>query len=173
MFRISFFSFACSDLREYLQAHDIEPENKVSVYCHRILVQNGILFYLTWTLVAALLSFSTTLNRELEVSNEGASLAALIILAVTTLAYFYCESFVFETYTTHTVTFYVVLIWALSGVLKGVWGENDVIVGMTLALLIVAIILLIIRIVIIVLRSRRRDSYDSIGYSSDKQTLTT
>lgn len=166
------FGLACSNLREYLQARDISSENKSDVWCQRILVQNGILFYLTWTLAATMLSFSIVLNRDLDVSDQSASLASLVILTIVVVGYFVCESWVFPTYTEYTVSFYIGLIWAFSGIFSGVWGENDVIGGYVLALLILSCILLVVRIVIIVMRHRRR-SYETIGYNADTEAITT
>lgn len=162
---------ACSNLREYLDTQAITSENKGDVWAHRILIQNGILFYLTWTYVALLLSFSIVLNKELDVSDQSASLASLIILAILAIVYFIVENFVFNIYLEFTFTHYVALIWALSGVFANSWGVNDAVGGLTLALLIVVVLMLIARIVILVMRNRRRESYDSIEYDNQTQTV--
>ena len=162
---------ACTNLRDYLETQSITSENKCDVWSQRIVVQNGILFYLSWTYVALMLSFSMVLNQELEVSDQSASLASLIIIFIFAVAYFVVENYVFNASLEFTFTHYVVLIWALSGVLAGSWGVNDAVGGLTLALLIVAVLMLIARIVILVLRNRRRKSYDSIEYDNQTQTV--
>lgn len=120
-----------------------------------------------------MLSFSIALKRELDVSDQAASLTSLIIVTICTITYFILENFVFQSYLTFTITHYVALIWALSGVLAASWGVDDAVAGLTLALLIVACIMLIARIVIIVLRNRRRESYDSIEYDNKNEAIRT
>lgn len=165
------FGFACSNLQEYLETRSIDNENRADVWCQRILVQNGILFYLTWTLVASLLSMAIVLTRELEAADQTASITALVILAVITILYFYAENFWLKSYTEYTFTFYLGLIWALSGVFVGVWGVNDIVGGLTLGLLVVVCLLFVLRLVVLVLRSRKRESYDQITYNSETQAI--
>lgn len=162
---------ACSNLREYLDTQAITSENKGDVWAHRILIQNGILFYLTWTYASCMLSFSIVLNKELDVSDQSASLASLVIFTILAIVYFIVENFVFNIYLEFTFTHYVALIWALSGVFANSWGVNDAVGGLTLALLIVVVLMLIARIVILVMRNRRRESYDSIEYDNQTQTI--
>ena len=111
------------------------------------------------------------LNKELDVSDQSASLASLVIFTILAIVYFIVENYVFNIYLEFTFTHYVALIWALSGVLANSWGVNDAVGGLTLALLIVVVLMLIARIVILVMRNRRRESYDSIEYDNQTQTV--
>lgn len=165
------FGLACCNLREYLQTSDVDSRNRADVWAHRILVQNGILFYLTWTTVASLLNFAVALKEELGASDVGASLTILIILAIITVVWFGVENFAIRTYTEYTFAYYVAQIWALSGVICSVWGVNDTVAGFVLALLILTVILLIARIIIVAIRTRRRESYETITYDADTENV--
>jgi len=166
------FVMACSDLADYTKTHEQTTDNKADIWCQRILVQNGLLFYATWTVVASLINFAIVLNKELHASDEVSSLIALVILAIATITWFFMESFMFKTYTEYTISAYVTLIWALSGVIAGVWDRNNVVGGVALALLVVCVVLLILRIVIITLRVKRRAAYSNISYSSATNTVS-
>lgn len=162
---------ACSDLTDYESTHEITGSNKVDIWCQRILVQNGLLFYGTWTTVATLINTAVVFSYELNLSTETSSLIALSFLGVLALTWFIIESFVIQQYTGYTFTAYIALIYALSGIIAGVWGENQAVAGLTLALLISSIIFLAVRIVILVFRGTKRTSYDSIGYSAKSETV--
>ncbi|XP_066920635.1 uncharacterized protein [Clytia hemisphaerica] len=166
------FTISCYDLHDYLNTHEIDNNNKIDVWCQRILVQNGILFYLTWTIVASLLNFAIFLNQELSTSDETSSLIALIILGVTAIAWFVLENFAFKAYTEYTFSAYITLIWALSGVIANVWDNNRVVSGLTLGLLVTACILLVLRILLIVLRVRKRASYSNISYNAESEKVS-
>lgn len=163
--------YACSDLHDFEASHEVTENNKADVWCQRILVQNGLLFYATWTAVATLLNAAILLNQEVGASDQTASLTVLIILTVFTILWFYMEGFLFQGYTDYTVSVYLALIYALSGIFSNAWDNNDAVGGLTLALLIVVIILLIVRIVLICVRPSRGSSYDSISYNRQSDTV--
>jgi len=163
---------ACTDLADYEATHEVSHANKLDVFCQRMLVQNGLLFYGGWTTVATLINTAVVFAYELGASTETASLIALSFLGVLLLIWFVVENFVLEKYTKYTCTEYVALIYALSGIIAGVWEKNEAVAGLTLALLITTVILFVVRCIIIVFQSRKRASYDNIGYSARSDSVT-
>lgn len=164
--------YACDSLHDFQAAHEMTSDNKVDIWCQRILVQNGILFYATWTNVATLINAAVLLNQEVGASDQTASLIILVILLVSVILWFYLESFMFQGYTDYTVSAYLALIYALSGIFANAWGQNDAVGGLTLALLIVVIILFIVRIVLICVRPSRGETYETIKYNSQNEAVS-
>jgi len=163
--------FAVTDLKSYLDENEITSSNKVDIWCQRILVQNGLLFYASWTTVATLINTAIVFAYELGASTETASIIVLSFLTVIVLAWYLLENFAFENYTEYTFTAYIGWIWGLSGIFANIWGKNDTIGGFVLGLLILTIIMFISRVVLIVLRSMKNKSYENIGYDANKQTV--
>jgi hypothetical protein len=123
------------------------------VWFQRIIVQNGLLFYGTWTTVATNLNFCITLVYYLDVAVQTACIVTLVVVGVLLLSWFILENFVFVNSVQYTVTAYVVLIIALNGVFtNGVFDTDKTVGGLVLALLIAAAVFLIIRLIIIVIR---------------------
>ena len=124
--------------------------NLFDVWCTRILVQNGVIFYATWVSIATCLNLVIFLHYNLGMDGSRAATAALGILLCATLLWFIMENFVFQEYTRYVFTEYVVLIVALSGVLKAHWTGGQGNQAFVLAVLIVSAILLVARIALIV-----------------------
>lgn len=132
-----------------------EP-NKLDVWCVRILVQNGILFYATWVSIATCINVAVYLEYNLGVSSSKAGTAALAILTSTIILWFILENFVVQEYTRFIVSEYIVLIIALGGVVKAHWTDGHGNQAFELALLILAGVLLVARIALIVVQERKR-----------------
>ena len=166
------FYFVSVDIHKYLSNNAITSTNRKDVWCLRILVQNGILFYTSWNTVIALINTGVVFSYQLGTSTETASITILSFLAIILLAWYLLENFGFQAYTEYTFTSYVGFIWALSGIFVKAWEVNDLVGGFTLALLILTLILFIVRITIILIRSAKRTSYENISYNAEKQVIT-
>ncbi|PKK20581.1 putative LOC102086399 [Columba livia] len=89
--------------------------HKAELWLIRILVQNGLALYATWTTIATLLNFAVVLIYKWNVSNETATTASLSILALYLVIWFYLENFFFDKYVCYNLTIYPVVIIALTG----------------------------------------------------------
>ncbi|XP_046379254.2 uncharacterized protein LOC124151041 [Haliotis rufescens] len=92
-------------------------ERKIDIWCIRILVQNGIALYATWTTIESLLILAVvmTYTSVPVVAEETSSTVSLSILAAFMLVYALTDFFAFDRFSRFTVTPYVVLIVAFSG----------------------------------------------------------
>ncbi|XP_012556939.1 uncharacterized protein LOC100206920 [Hydra vulgaris] len=165
--------FALTDFYEFTSTQSNLTENKWDLWAHRILVQNGILFYGTWTTVASLINTGIFLKYELEVKSQTASLVGLSILAVLILAWFILENFVLTAYTGYTFTAYIVLIWAFTGIHIGVWNKNTPVAVFNCVLLVFSCLFLVARIVILIVRNSKKASYETIGYDAKQGAVRT
>lgn len=140
-------------LKNFLDDNPMYAMGNRDVWFQRIIVQNGLLFYGTWTTVATNLNFCITLVYYLDVAVQTACIVTLVVVGVLLLSWFILENFVFVNSVQYTVTAYVVLIIALNGVFtNGVFDTDKTVGGLVLALLIAAAVFLIIRLIIIVIR---------------------
>ncbi|XP_063247648.1 uncharacterized protein LOC134547520 [Prinia subflava] len=89
--------------------------HKAELWLIRILVQNGLALYLTWTSIATLLNFAVVLIYKWDVPNEKATTASLSILALGLVTWFYLENFFLDKYVRYNLTIYPVVITALTG----------------------------------------------------------
>ncbi|XP_068796791.1 uncharacterized protein [Struthio camelus] len=89
--------------------------HKAELWLIRILVQNGLVLYATWTTIATLLNFAVVLIYKWNVSNEKATTASLSILALSLVIWFYLENLFLDKYVHYNLTVYPVIITALTG----------------------------------------------------------
>ncbi|KAL8173300.1 UNVERIFIED_CONTAM: hypothetical protein K2H54_044477 [Gekko kuhli] len=123
----------------------------------RILVQNGIALYATWTTIATLLHFTVVLVYIGDVANETATIVSLCILFFGLIGWFYLENFVLDKYVRYNLAVYPGVILALGGILKKKpmsYSPNSISVLVVL-LLIVTGGLGAIRIIVAVDRNRK------------------
>ncbi|XP_066036447.1 uncharacterized protein [Chamaea fasciata] len=92
-----------------------EKGHKAELWLIRILVQNGLALYLTWTSIATLLNFAVVLIYKWDVPDEKATTAALSILALGLVIWFYLENYFLDKYVRYNLTVYPVVIAALAG----------------------------------------------------------
>ncbi|XP_021245511.1 uncharacterized protein LOC110395440 isoform X2 [Numida meleagris] len=89
--------------------------HQADLWLIRILVQNGLALYATWTTIATLLNFAVVLIYKWDVSNETATTASLSILALILIMWFCQENFFLDKYVRYNLTIYPVVIIALTG----------------------------------------------------------
>eukprot|EP01083_Nonionella_stella_P011411 32440_1 len=91
---------------------------------YRVLINNGVAFYAGWCSVASCLNFGLFLAFPCDVDQYIASVAALSVLSVILLAYLSLDFYALKRLFIYTYSPYVVLLWALSGILTNE-GNND------------------------------------------------
>ena len=119
----------------------------------RLLVHNGIGMYVTWTVVASLVGLSIMLiYREPFLTQEAASAISASLLSVAVLAYTILDVFIIDKNTRYLFTPYLVLLWALKGIMdKGFFPERTysiivaVLLGYSVLAFLVKLILVIVR----------------------------
>jgi len=151
-------AFAICDLKKFTDEQKISNKNKVDVWCQRFLVQNGLIFYATWTTVATLINLAGVAAYRGNATTLSASIISLSLLTVLAITWFILESFVFINYTEYTFTAYITLIIANTGVFaaNNKIGGNDTMKSFTLTLIILSALLLIVRLIIICVRHKKR-----------------
>ncbi|XP_041473934.1 uncharacterized protein LOC121422798 [Lytechinus variegatus] len=136
----------------------METNHKVDLWCNRILLQNGLAVYATWTTIATLINLSIALTYLADVKNLSASLISLSILTAEVVVYFVVDTFYWDRYLRYTFTVYPTVIWALSGVLSENWDPDTKTSIFNAVLLAVGCLCFVIKIVLVVFV---RDQLDS------------
>ncbi|XP_053568053.1 uncharacterized protein LOC128657679 [Bombina bombina] len=147
----------------FLNGEWFQKTHKVDLWLIRILAQNGIAVYATWTTVASLLNFAVVLTYNGNFPNSTSTTVSLSILAFEVLLWFGLENFVFDKYVRYTITVYPVVIVALSGALNKNYNVhaasyNDIYIAVLLA---VACALFVARLGLVIWRHFRRPLYES------------
>ncbi|XP_060596623.1 uncharacterized protein LOC132750632 [Ruditapes philippinarum] len=97
----------------------IKQERKSDVWLTRFLVQNGLGIYATWTAIATHLNFGFVLayRSAHDIGVKNSSTIALGVLSGFILLFLVTDWVFLDRYTRYTFTPYLVLVWALYGVL--------------------------------------------------------
>ena len=121
---------------------------KIDLWISRLLVPNGLVIYTTWVTVATLLNFGIVLQYYASVSAITTGAVILWLLSVIVVGYFALENTILDRFARFIFVVYLVLIWALSGVLSAHWGQEDTNTNpvLTLLLLLLVIVLFIARV---------------------------
>ncbi|XP_067291538.1 uncharacterized protein si:ch211-161h7.5 [Pseudorasbora parva] len=105
--------FTCHALK--LHGAWLHKYHKVDLWCIRILVQNGIAVYTTWTTIATLINFTIVLRYDAGMTQSDAATVSLSILLGEAISWFIVKNFVFEKNLRYILTVFPVVIVALSG----------------------------------------------------------
>lgn len=84
---------------------------------HRIIIHNGIALYTTWCTIASLLNLNISIQYLGRCDAEVTSLVCLSVLLAIVVGWFVLENTYFDRYVRYTITQYMVVIFASSGVL--------------------------------------------------------
>lgn len=135
----------------------------------RLLVQNGLALYSTWTTIATLLNLCVVLDLE-GVARATAGTASLCVLLLELLGWFILENFVLDRYVRYILTIYPVVIVALLGnVTKNYQpGNPSPNTVFTVVLLVLACLLFLVRVAMVMWRTRKQPLYS--GESSNDLT---
>ena len=147
---------ACVDLKDFLDKQTLYDYGYSDVWLQRLLVQNGLLFYGSWTTIATLINFAIVLSYYMGLSTRAASLISLSLLGTLASMWFALENFVFLSYTEYTFTAYIVLMIALIGILLNIISIDRLVGGLSLGLLVLSAMFLIARCIIINLRHHNK-----------------
>ncbi|KAJ8419161.1 hypothetical protein AAFF_G00006600 [Aldrovandia affinis] len=151
--------FSCHGLKVY--GPWLNKYHKVDLWLIRILVQNGVAVYATWTTIATLLNLTIVLAYKSAVSMSDASTLSLSLLLIEVLGWFVLENFILDSHVRYILTVYPVVILALSGNMsknfKAASPSNNGI--FTAVLLSVACTLFTVRLALVVWRHRKKPYY--------------
>ncbi|XP_028282970.1 uncharacterized protein LOC114449468 [Parambassis ranga] len=92
----------------------LQTYHRKDLACLRILVQNGLAVYTTWTSIASLINFSVVLQLW-GVDRSTAGTASLCILFAEVVGWFILENWVLDRWVRNILTVYPVVIVALVG----------------------------------------------------------
>ena len=151
---------ASKSLHDYLK----NEKNPIvaDVWCVRILVQNGIIFYNAWVTIATCINLVVTLHYQLGFDASKSATAALAVLLCVTVFWFILENFVLQDYTRFVFAEYIVLIVGLSGVMKAHWTGGQGNQSFVLVCLIVSALFFIARIALIIVQEKRKSKREEI-----------
>ncbi|XP_051910254.1 uncharacterized protein LOC127593076 [Hippocampus zosterae] len=105
--------FSCCGLHIY--GAWLHKFHRVDLWLVRVLVQNGIAMYATWTTIASLLNLAIVLNTYASLSQTSAATISLAILVVVVFVWFVLENFFLDKHVRYILVIYPVVIWALIG----------------------------------------------------------
>ncbi|XP_012683319.2 uncharacterized protein si:dkey-29d8.3 [Clupea harengus] len=155
-----------------LSAHGswLSQHHPKDLWCIRVLVQNGIAVYTTWTTIATLINLTIVMGIS-GVSKTNAATVSLSLLLIEVLGWFVVENFVIDRHVRYILTVYPVVIVALVGNVYKHYdpeapGRNA---KFTVVLLVLACLLFVFRVVMVIWRNRKQPIY----YSTSREPLTT
>lgn len=151
--------FSCWGLHTY--GPWLNKYHKVDLWLHRVLVQNGVAIYATWTTVASMVNLDIVLIYDTDMSQAEGSTISLSILTGVLIVWFILENTLLDKYVRFIVSIYPVMIWALAGVFAENYdaeepSRNNIFVA---ALLAVACTLFVARVILVVWKSIKKPLY--------------
>jgi hypothetical protein len=135
------------------------------MFAIRILLQNGLAFYLTWLSVVAILNFNIFIRFMLAVEGTKASTIALSILLALMVVYFLVENFLWQRFLLYVISPWIVLLLTFDAMLTYNWyagflNQNNY---LTLAMFALTAVFLAAKLIMICLYkslcSHRYDTY--------------
>ncbi|KAI1902225.1 hypothetical protein AGOR_G00042520 [Albula goreensis] len=155
--------FCCHGLHFY--GAWLKKYHRVDLWLIRVLVQNGMGVYATWTTIATLLNFTIVLDYNAGLSKEGAATVSLSFLLIEVLLWFVVENFVLDKYVRYILTVYPVVILALSGNIAKHYDpaaprRNSIFTAVLLAL---ACVLFVVRVILVIWRHRTQPLYQDLN----------
>ncbi|XP_030631327.1 uncharacterized protein si:dkey-29d8.3 [Chanos chanos] len=154
--------FSCAGLN----AHGawLSQNHPKDLWCYRLLVQNGIATYATWTTIATLLNFTIVLDDG-GVSKTDAATVSLCLLLLEVIVWFIVENFVIEKHVRYILTVYPVVIFAFIGNITKNYdpsnpSRNAIFSAVLLAL---ACVLFVVRVVLVVWRHRKQSIFYDVS----------
>ncbi len=122
------------------------------IWLVRFLVQNGLGMYATWVTIATLINLGMVLTHSADVDMKVASTVCLAILAFEVVVWFIADLVFLDNHVRYLVTPYVVLVWALSGVVEENYvsaeERNSILAFLLLSASVAALIIKVIALVV-------------------------
>lgn len=155
----SMLGFICHGLHVY--GAWLNKNHRVDLWLLRVLVQNGVMIYTTWTTCATLINLTIVLIYEAGMNPADAATVSYCILGVALLVWFALEQLVLDKHVRYILTTYPVLIWALSGNLdKNYNAESPDQNGILIVLLLtVSCVMFAVRIALVIWRHIKHPLY--------------
>ncbi|AWP20611.1 Hypothetical protein SMAX5B_001584 [Scophthalmus maximus] len=155
--------FSCHGLHNY--GAWLNKYHKVDLWLHRVLIQNGVAIYATWTTIASMINLAIVLNYNASLSPTDAATVSLSILTAVLIVWFILENFVLDKHVRFILTIYPVVIWALTGVfMKNYNAEdpdhNDIFI---VSLLAIACALFVGRVFLVIWRQIKYPLYEDVN----------
>ncbi|XP_028289338.1 uncharacterized protein LOC114453585 [Parambassis ranga] len=152
--------FICHGLHIY--GAWLKKYHKADLWLLRVVVQNGVMIYTTWTTIATLINLTIVLTYEAKVSATDAATISYSILAVLLLVWFVLENSVLDKHVRYICITYPVMIWALSGNLDKNYDDkspsrNGIFIAVLLAL---ASVLFVTRLILVLWRHVKQPLYE-------------
>ncbi|XP_010770926.1 uncharacterized protein [Notothenia coriiceps] len=159
----SMICFICHGLHVY--GAWLKKYHKVDLWLLRVLVQNGVMIYTTWTTIATLINLTIVLTYDVGMSPLDAATISYCFLIVVLLVWFALENFVLDKHVRYVLVIYPVVIWALTGNLdKNFDAESPNRNGFFIvALLALASVLFLVRIVLVIWRHIKQPLYTDVS----------
>ncbi|XP_062841302.1 uncharacterized protein si:ch211-161h7.5 [Trichomycterus rosablanca] len=151
--------FSCHGLKEY--GAWLNKYHRIDLWCIRILVQNGIAVYTTWTSIASLINFTITLSYDAGMNKTDAATLALSLLLVAVIAWFVLENTLLDRHVRYILTIYPVIIVALSGGMTKNFDASAPALNsvFTAVLLAIACVLLVVKVCLVIWRHLKQPIY--------------
>nr|XP_046227984.1 uncharacterized protein si:ch211-161h7.5 [Scatophagus argus] len=155
--------FSCHGLHIY--GAWLDKYHKVDLWLHRVLVQNGVAIYATWTTIASLVNLTIVLISNANMSQTDAATLTLSILTVVLLVWFVLENSVLDKHVRYILIIYPVVIWTLTGIFTKNYDtaaptRNNI---FTAALLAAACALFVARVVLVIWRNIKNPLYKDVS----------
>ncbi|CAK6972891.1 uncharacterized protein LOC121888488 [Scomber scombrus] len=155
--------FSCNGLHVY--GAWLNKYHKVDLWLLRVLIQNGIAIYATWTTIASLINLNIVLTTEANMSQMNAAIVSLSVLTVVLFVWFILENGVLDKYVRYILSIYPVVIWALTGVYTKNYdaeaqSPSDIFI---VALLASACVLCATRIVLVIWKHIKKPLYEDVS----------
>ncbi|XP_004081121.1 uncharacterized protein LOC101165601 [Oryzias latipes] len=154
--------FSCWGLSKY--GAWLNKYHKVDLWLHRLLIQNGVAIYATWTTIASLINLNIVLAYDSGVSSSDASTTSLSILTVVLVVWFILENSVLDKHVRFILSIYPVVIWALTGVYTKTYNpaaptRNNIFV---VSLLGISCLLFAVRLLLVAWRQVKKPLYRDV-----------
>ncbi|KAJ0022909.1 hypothetical protein NQD34_015043, partial [Periophthalmus magnuspinnatus] len=155
--------FICHGLHVY--GPWLKKHHKADLWCYRIIVQNGVMIYTTWTTIATLINLAIVLTYEANMNQTDAGTISYSILCVVLLSWFVLENTVLDKHVRYILIVYPVVIWALSGNLDKNYipespNRNGIFIVVLLAL---ACVIFVTRIGLVIWRHKKQPLYRDVN----------
>ncbi|CAL9698030.1 unnamed protein product [Knipowitschia caucasica] len=126
-------AFSCIGLHAY--GAWLHKYHRADSYRIRVLVQNGIAIYATWTTIASLVNLNIVLVTEANMSQNDAATTTLSILLVVIVTWFVLENWLLEKHVRYIVSIYPTVIYGLVGVFTKIFdpeitSRNDIFIAL-------------------------------------------
>ncbi|XP_034562851.1 uncharacterized protein LOC117829331 [Notolabrus celidotus] len=154
--------FSCHGLQSY--GAWLNKYHRVDLWLHRVLIQNGVAIYATWTTIASLVNLTIVLVDNAKMSNPDAALVSLCVLTVVLLVWFVLENTVLDKHVRYILSIYPSVIWAITGVFSKNYvaqlpsRSNKFVVS----LLAIACVMCAVRLALVIWRHIKKPYYNDV-----------